>query len=297
MLFDIARGVVTEQIVDSGDPESTRTLAQHEPIRPCYYHIQPSGVPAFRAQGVRTLSIVDVYQYVLELGACEPGTLIEVAFVCHGWLGGPILVNSFDSMPSCRQRDIDDKDPRPDKDFAPPNIFPRERQLFAAAFARNGRVFNFGCANVPAVRDVLDQLCAQWEPAHGDHRMYEFVFDTRQLLDYLATDPEFFAGNSDTLSRSLAQCRAFLQRRVRASYSQKIANVTGVSCWGAFPGTYSTYEQDVPLPVLSIRRNGSGKGRDLAPYLRFITNSLGLDEDRMGRGFIEFCPQRPEYLR
>lgn len=253
VLFDVSRGLVTEQQTYHGNIEQVCTLAHHAPICSSYYQSQPSGIPAFRARGVRTLSIVDVYDYVLDLGAREPGTLVELAFVCHGWLRGPILVNSFDFYRCNRYRDNDDKDARPDKDFAPPNMDPRQLYLFRSAFcAREGRIFNFGCANVPAARDVLDQLCAQWEAAHDDHQVYEFTFDGCRLLDYITVDPDFFAGNSVALYRTLEQCRGFLRRMMGRSYSQKIANVAGVSCWGAFPGTYSSYEKEVPLPVLSF---------------------------------------------
>jgi hypothetical protein len=294
-LFDVARGLVSEQIVHGQDIVSTRTLAQREPVRQSHYQVQPSGIPAFRAQGVRTLSIVDVYEHVARIGAREPGTLIELAFVSHGWVGGPILVNSFDLAPSIRSRSTDDKDARPDKDFAPPNMSAGERRLFRAAFcAEKGRIFNFGCANTAAVRDVLDQLCRQWDPAHDRDHVYELVFDGSQLSNHRATDPDFFASESPTVTRSLAQCQAFLRRRASASYSQKIANAAGVRCWGAFPGTYSSYEQGVPFPVLFIGRGVPGYKKDFAPHLRFVTRSLGLTEDVMGRGFVEFLPRRPK---
>ena len=293
-LFDVARGLVSEEIACGQDIVSTRTLAQREPVRQSHYETQPSGIPAFRAQGVRTLSIVDIYEHVARIGASEPGTLIELAFVCHGWVGGPILVNSFDPAPSARSRSADDKDARPHKDFAPPNMSAGAHRLFRAAFCtEKGRVFNFGCANTAAVRDVLDQLCRQWDPAHDHDHVYELVFDGGQLSNHRATDPEFFGNDSLTVCRSLAQCQAFLRRRAIASYSQKIANAAGVRCWGAFPGTYSSYEQGVPFPVLFIGRGVPGYKKDFAPHLRFVTRSLGLTEDFMGRGFVEFLPRHP----
>jgi hypothetical protein len=293
-LFDVARGLVSEQISCGQEVVSTRTLAQHEPVRQSHYQIQPSGIPAFRAQGVRTLSIVDVYEHVMRIGAGEPRTLIELAFVSHGWAGGPILVNSFDPAPAVRSRHADDKDARRDKDFAAPNMSAGERQLFAAAFcAEKGRVFNFGCANTASARDVLDQLCRQWDPAHDRDHVYELMFDGGPLSSHRAADPGFFAGDAPAVRRSLAQCQAFLRRGAIASYSQKIANAAGVACWGAFPGTYSSYEQNVPFPVLFICRGVPGYKKDFTPHLRFVTQSLGLAEDVMGRGFVEFLPRRP----
>ena len=64
---------MSEQIVCGPDIVSTRTLAQREPVRQSHYETQPSGIPAFRAQGVRTLSIVDVYEHVVRIGARELG--------------------------------------------------------------------------------------------------------------------------------------------------------------------------------------------------------------------------------
>jgi hypothetical protein len=169
----------------------------------------------------------------------------------------------------------------------------RKRRLFRAAFrAKTGRILNFGCANDDAARDVLDQLCRQWRPSHNSTRVYDFVFDGSRLAQYRAADPEFFCGDSLNISRSLAQCQAFLHRRKIACYSQKIADAAGVGCWAAFPGTSSGYEQDVPFPVMSVRKDSTRSGRDFTPYLHFINLRLGYVEDSMGRGFVEFTSRR-----
>jgi len=294
-LFDVARGIVDEQIGYGDEITSVRTVAQYEPIRSTHYEVQPSGIPAFRAVGVRTLSIVDVYDYVLQLGAHEPATLLELAFVSHGWGGGPILVNSFDPTPSHGMRNYDDKDGRVNKDFAAPNMSSRKRRLFRAAFcARAGRVFNFGCASDAAARDVLDQLFEQWEPTHDSTNIYRFAFNSDRLIQYRTTDPAFFGDELPKVSRSLAQCQAFLHRRKNVSYSQKIADVAGVRCWAAFPGTSSSYEKDVPFPVMSVRKALTESGIDLTSYLRFINVCLGYVGDSKERGFIEFAPLQPK---
>ena len=41
------------------------------------------------------------------------------------------------------------------------------------------------------------------------------------------------------------------------------------------------------------RQGRAGIQKDFAPHLRFVTQSLGLTEDFMGRGFVEFLPRRP----
>ena len=42
------------------------------------------------------MSIVNVYDAVAGIGDSDPGTLRELSFFAHGWMGGPILVNSYD---------------------------------------------------------------------------------------------------------------------------------------------------------------------------------------------------------
>jgi hypothetical protein len=293
-IFDVARGIVEEQ-VGCGEDMSVHIVAKYEPIQASHYEVQPSGIPAFRAKSVRTLSILDIYNYVAQLGISEPGTLLELAFISHSWGGGPILVNSFDPIPGLVVRHFDDKDGRTGKDFAASNMSTHKSRLFRTAFCpKSGRIFNFGCANGAAARDVLDQLCRQWHPSHDSTRMYDFVFDSRRLSNYRATHPEFFFDELPTTRRSLAQCQAFLHRCKQSSYSQKIADVAGVGCWAAFPGTSSDYEQDVPFPVMSVRKHWIETERDIVPRLRFIKLSLGYVEDPMRRGFIEFKPHQPE---
>lgn len=41
------------------------------------------------------MSILDVYQAVREIGADHPRSLVKLSVFSHGWMGGPILVNSY----------------------------------------------------------------------------------------------------------------------------------------------------------------------------------------------------------
>src|SRR5690606_7934274 len=92
-----------------------------------YYH--------FKNNQFTTMSIVDIYKTVQEIGKNEPKSLVELSFFSHGWMGGPILVNSFDDrqlhIPVVGRipvpngfRDPDDRDPRTALDFIPPNMSP-----------------------------------------------------------------------------------------------------------------------------------------------------------------------------
>ena len=40
------------------------------------------------------MSITDILARVEEMSRTEPGSLGELSFLSHGWVGGPILVNS-----------------------------------------------------------------------------------------------------------------------------------------------------------------------------------------------------------
>ena len=51
---------------------------------------------AFKDGQTGTLSILDVYKAIQEIGENEPGSLFELSIISHAYWWGPILVNSYD---------------------------------------------------------------------------------------------------------------------------------------------------------------------------------------------------------
>ena len=101
--FDFRAGtvVVTNVTYPGGvKTESASQTTPFKPIGPANYDEVTSASGAkhkvFKNGQTGIASILDVYAKVREIGAADPGTLAELSFLSHGWMGGPILVNSYD---------------------------------------------------------------------------------------------------------------------------------------------------------------------------------------------------------
>ena len=124
------------------------------------------------------MSILHVYELVQLIGLDDLGTLHEFSFFSHGWMGGPILVNSFDNRsqqvivsgvggaaPTTRivpiagtVRDPDDMDPRSGYDFTAPTMDSVRLGLFKAAFHPDGYIWIWGCAFPTSIHQFLNKV-------------------------------------------------------------------------------------------------------------------------------------------
>ena len=99
--------------------------------------------------------------------------------------------------------------------------------------------------------------------------------------------------DSPTVTRSLAQCQAFLRSRASASYSQKIANLAQASDAGCGPEPTRATNKACPFPVLFI-----GACRDTkrtSPPTSAFSQSLGLTEISWAAASLNFCRDVPEH--
>src|SRR5205814_1820680 len=111
------------------------------------------------------------YQAVRDIGASatDKNTLIELSFFSHGWMGGPILVNSFDDrstdpsgspadLAGLTVRDPDDRDARAALDFIAPTMDAAALANFQNAFHPDGFVWIWGCAFPRLVHTLLTKI-------------------------------------------------------------------------------------------------------------------------------------------
>lgn len=99
-------------------------------------------------------SILDLYDFIKALPA---KSLVELHFFCHGWEGGPVLANTFESPPynSSNQRDPTDVDPRI-KDFSIDTVVGgSEGAKFAQAFSPSALVKLWGCTHQEPTRQLI----------------------------------------------------------------------------------------------------------------------------------------------
>jgi hypothetical protein len=294
LMMDVERGKIS---LDRFDGEShTRVVVDQRPSLGAgsFRWCERTNREVFCGTDLETISITDVYDHVIDIGRLAPGTLLELNFVCHSWIGGPILVNSYErpEYKTGLNRDPFDKDGRANKDFV--SISPH----FADAFHSRGQTWNWGCANAKSVQIVLEAL------RNHEKRAFLDASDENPLTLYFGSVPDatqaidtiFFAdlrvcGSEHVLHTSPAALARFLRRRLAASYSYRLACSSSVVAYGALPGTYTTFD-DGPLPMLHVPDGRVDASRDLSWVLDIYRLLTHIEFDPEGRGFARFQPQK-----
>ncbi|WP_158738014.1 hypothetical protein [Alteribacillus sp. YIM 98480] len=251
------------------------------------------------------MSILDVYQKVQNIGKNSPHSLIELSFFSHGWMGGPILVNSYDdreaniqlhpSLPSFTHsyrgsslRDPDDKDPRGNLDFNSPTMTNQDLKNFQNAFHNKGYIWIWGCAFPRSIHQILHKM--EKHPSYrenglGDDTLFVFTNFTKEevklLENYLQGHLPPFP-DKQKIAIEFKYIKFFFCLANQNSYSYQIAKHANVKTYAALLGTYSIYEKG-RLPLLKIE--GAFKR-----HFKFYKNYLGFDFDPEGRNYGEYLP-------
>lgn len=305
-LLDLGSGAVRAIDRDASGTVVDHVLEQRAPVGPVNYRWQRPGRLVFCHEPAPVLSILDVYATVERIGLREPGTLVELSFIAHGWAGGPTLVNSDDTIdrdPTRPTRDDDpraplDKDGRRYKDFRPPTTSPGKLAGMRRAFASDGYVWNWGCNNSLASGDVLDQTVRFWASSGGAMGMdtrVPFAFTADDAATYFDVDRWFFPPRSDPghrsrFERSVADIADFLRGRVLATYNARIAVALDRPCFGALPGLPSDFETTGPNPQMVVPRSGDYV-EDFSAEVRFYATFLGFGLDPEARGYGCYEPR------
>lgn len=253
------------------------------------------------------MSIMDIYKYIQEIGEREPQTIMELSFFSHGWMGGPILVNSRDRSQNPHARDPNDKDPRTNKDFHSANGI--NLYYFKNAFNPNGFIWIWGCAFAPPYHQVLHQTLRTLRKLRekrtqiGDETIFQFNFNRQWANTWFSMDPSFFpspGANGEyplSFTHKFRDIKNFFRRGLRKTYSSYIANNSGVKCYGALLGTYSDYEKGARFPLMVIPHRGliprGGSypySDDFTGYINFYRIHLGINIDPENRGYGTYLP-------
>jgi hypothetical protein len=250
------------------------------------------------------MSILDVYRTVQQVGVDAPGTLAELSIFSHAFMGGPILVNSFDdgivnltlsflggtfpfSLPS-GARDPDDMDPRAAKDFVAPTMTAAALANLQAAFSPDGFIWIWGCAFPRLVHEMLHKI--ERHPSYRDRGVAD---------DEVFKITNFDSAHADTLEAWLLPERGpipdkkkieiefkflkhFFCKITEASYTHALARNAQVKVFGGLMGTYSDYDQG-SLPLMSVHKG-------FARHFAFYQNYLGFGFDPEGRKYGEYKP-------
>jgi hypothetical protein len=299
--FDVKTGKLERNIYD-GRRRSWEPEASFEAInRRNHYNGKQ-----FKSQDTNVLSINDVYSYIINIGNTEPGTVIELSILGHGWQGGPVLVNSFErdeykfGGASQRFRDPWDKDGRY-KDFFDSNMVDADWRSFKNAFAADGYVWVWGCVFPRAYYNTLYKIMQTPEfrrktfGTHVDSDSFTITVNSSFVQKYYNADRQFFPANDSerTFTRTLANLKQFLKRGMVYSYGGRTALDTGIECRAGYLGTYSTYERSssgntIKNKVMVVPRNQALYGDNFTRVINFYKSYMNVPEDPENRGYARY---------
>src|SRR5271169_1594157 len=166
------------------------------------------------------ISITDVYESVR---GAPSGSVLELSFFSHGWIEGPVLVNSSNTLHDPNIRDSRDKDGRAALDFtltmgvtdgSPASLL--HLFDFTASFDPKGFMESWGC-NFDIELRVVQQTLKAMSKAKGaftDDSVIDFEFESWAPSRYNVTDPgaTFFPADpaQTTMSRKFSEVKKFL---------------------------------------------------------------------------------------
>ena len=304
VLFDFKSGVVRRSVATK--PKGMRAwteIARFQPVSAANYSARADGRRVFDTDQAGRMSVTDVYKHVQEIGKTEPGSLSELSFLSHGWVGGPVLVNSDDGLGhGTSDRDPNDKDPRMDKDFVEPSMDAAALANFRAAFDSGAFVWVWGCAFANSPHKVMHRVLSSAKyraTARGklvDTDVFKLTFPREHAEKFFHVDTAFFpprGANGEfplTLERTFEQIKNFFFGRLNETYCNRVALASQVPCFGALPGTYSDYEKGTEIRVMVVPTRRPPYSDNFTGPIRFYTTYLGVVLDPEGRNYGRFDP-------
>lgn len=306
-LFDVGAGVIQQSKTDPATKKrawtelqrfSAVTTANYSSFvtgKENHFDTSPSGV----------MSITDVYQFVQAIGGgADHGTVTELSFFSHGWMGGPILVNSFEALSTVpAKRDPNDKDARTFKDFVAPNMDDKAAGHFGAAFAATALVWIWGCSFARPAHIVLAELFKSSK--YRSTPVGRIKDSDKFTLDFSVSTPTPTADDLDAIvniilpggrrsGRSYTANVTFLDiknafdKQIANTYCAKMSAASGAKTFGALPGTYADEEKNVRLPLMVVPTRKPPYDDNLTATLTFYKTYMGVKLDPENRGYGTF---------
>lgn len=264
------------------------------------------------------MSIVNIYEVIQEVGAIDPGSLFEVSVFSHGYLEGPILVNSWDDRRvsvggpltkdatgkesyvgvSKGRRDPDDKDGRAILDFAEPEMPSKKKGLFKNAFNSRGYFWTWGCnfepPGGPAANQVLLRLekNQKYQTNISDTQPLEFSGLNKEEMESFLVFNNIFKLDPAELRRTRKCTLTFkaikeaIWAETAASYPFQLYANTRVKAIGALFSTYSSFDMGSPLDPKAPRLLAIST--DTARHTAFYKRHFNFSLDHEGRNYGVF---------
>ncbi|MGA4538446.1 hypothetical protein ACPA54_00460 [Uniformispora flossi] len=289
--------------------ETSKTIAKFDPVGKSSYETVtfPDGSrhTRFKSGQFKVLSITDVYAAVRAIGSGpDPGSLAELHFFSHGWMGGPILVDSDDDrtalvptpgpggavsftrlmLTGMTMRDPDDKDPRAQFDFVAPTMDKPALAEFRKAFAKDGLVWLWGCSFPLVVHHILtaiERSSAYQSSGLGDDVELTLTGLNNEDVDFLERFLKAHIGPfpkpRTTVKVPFKWLKFWACQANQSAFAAQIAAATGVETRAAPLGTYADYDTG-KLPLMHVFPS-------FTAHFTFYKNYLGMDFDPESRHY------------
>ncbi len=285
IIFDFVGGTV--ETYDITFPAGTGTVSKkvdnkYTPVTAASYTtvVGDHGY-GFKKGQSGVMSILDIYEAVQNIGSTSPGTLAELSFFSHGWMGGPILVNSNDSLTGTFARDPDDKDPRLFKDFTSPTTDPAKLANFKKAFHPNGYSWIWGCTFTKAYFWTLHKLIKKYGlTSLTDTKNLQLTYSVEEinLITNCATTGNC-ASKPVTWDTTFADVKRYICAGLNNTYASVLAKASGKNVYAALLGTYAVYENGTTVSNPLMVVEGFTTIKD------FYKKYLAMELDPVGLGY------------
>ena len=159
-----------------------------------------------------SISIVHVYGYIQDLGVAAPASLLRFDIFSHAWVGGPIMINTWEgsAYSSTTSRDPSDKDGR-SKDFA---SMARVAD-FKKAFGAGAVAKMWGCQATTDNRTIVRAAARAKDKA------------AKMKISYAGKDYDISAAEIANAVRT---------KILPGTYMKALATAAGITMYGAPPG-------------------------------------------------------------
>jgi hypothetical protein len=248
------------------------------------------------------ISITDVYESIRK---APVDSVLDFSVFSHGWIQGPLLVNSSNLLNDPNVRDPDDKDGRAALDFAPtmgaPPAFPppvTRLFRFMSSFDSRAIMHTWGCTfDIETVVVQQAQRMIKKKQVTDDTDL-EFNFaatHTDWTKRYAVVDPAFTFLPSDTtiltMTKKFSELKRFLRRRLAQSYPFQFMDANSApdrSARGALPGTYAEDEKTgFGLMKVCARKHPPECTSGFANVFDFYKKQIGITVDDRGYAIFD----------
>jgi len=279
---------------------------------------------AFIANTEKVMSITDMYTHIQDIGnSRDAGTLLEFSFFAHGFEGGPVLVNYWETYgKTSDQREPPDKDPRYLKDYKASVMNAKQLENFKKAFDKNGICWSWGCSFPYGYNTILGTIFKtpkyKTKAIVPDNEKFELKFEFDKNRDEAernyAAIKEILSkyGKEDEKKRvfqvsfTMKDIKDVFRKALEDSWGTATTRGTGLNTYAAFTGTYADPFGGVMGVMQSKDQAAWTKAEQtmhernprhkVEPFhyfdqtIKFYINYLGRTKDPENRGYGVFTP-------